>query len=148
MLLPNKYKQKYKITDYFGKCDLDVAYNSIDEEEIRRYAKMINPHNPESEVVSIWNRLEYCFGKMEKEHKKFFTAKLVDKDLLRFVKNPISTKTSNMAECAEYFNDKDVLILDDILASGTTLSFCVQNILDTYSPKSVTAITLLSKKFN
>lgn len=147
-VIAEQVKAKYKITDYFDKCDIDVAYNSIDEEEIRKYAKMINPRNPEAEIISIWNKLERCFGRMEKEHKKFFTAKLVDKDLLRFIKNPISTKTSNVGECAEYFNDKDVLILDDILASGTTLSFCAQNILDTYSPKSVTAITLLSKKFN
>ena len=43
--------------------------------------------------------------------------------------------------------NKPVLILDDIIASGTTLSFCAQNVLDTYSPKSVTIVTLLSKKF-
>ena len=84
---------------------------------------------------------------MKKEGKKFFTAKYMPKNVLRFVKEPISTKTQNAAQCAEYFNDKDVLILDDIIASGTTLSFCAQNVLDTYSPKSVTIVTLLSKKF-
>lgn len=137
---------QYKISDYFDKCDVNVAYNSIDNEEIRKYAQMLNPSSPEMEAIQIWNRLDRCFGRMEKSHKKYFTAKFVDKDLLRFIKNPISTKTDNVGECAEYFDDKDVLILDDILASGTTLSFCAQNILDTYTPKSVTAITLLSKK--
>ena len=138
---------KYKISDYFDKCDLDVAYHSIDEKGIREYAKAINKLNPELEAIQILNRIDRCFGRMEKAGKKFFTAKLVDKDLLRFIKNPISTKTQNAAQCAEYFNDKNVLILDDIIASGTTLSFCTQNVLDTYSPKSVTIVTLLSKKF-
>lgn len=138
---------KHKISDYFDKCSIEVAYNSIDDNEIQRVAKMLSPNNTESKIIKIWNRLDRCFGRMERSGSEHFVAKYIHKDLLRFIKNPVSNKTTHTGECAEFFEGKDVLILDDIMAFGSTLSFCAHNIIDTYSPKSITAITLLSKKF-
>ena len=94
-VIASKVNAKYKRSDYFEKATLEVAYNSIDDEKIRSYAKMINPRNPELEVIQIWNRIEMSFGRMEKQHKEFFTSKLIDKDLLKFIKSPISSNTSN-----------------------------------------------------
>ena len=146
-VIASKVNAKYKRSDYFEKATLEEAWNSIDGEGIRKYAALVNKINSTIEATRILNIIGHGFEMMEKKNKTFFTSKMMDKSVLRFIKSPISSNTSNTAECAELFDDKDVLILDDILASGNTLSFCAQNILETYSPKSVTAVTLLSKKF-
>lgn len=146
-VIASKVNAKYKRSDYFEKATLEEAWNSIDGEGIRKYAALVNKINPTIEATRILNIIGHGFEMMEKKNKTFFTSKMMDKSVLKFIKSPISSNTSNTAECAELFDDKNVLILDDILASGNTLSFCAQNILETYSPKSVTAVTLLSKKF-
>lgn len=147
-VIAEQVKAKYKICDYFYKSTLDDAWNSIDGKLIRQQAIKDNRNFPEQEAQHIIDVLRDNFSDMADMNLTYFAAKYVNKKYLHCITKPISTNTKNMAECAEYFNDKDVLILDDILASGTTLSHCANNILTTYSPKSVTAITLLSKKFN
>ena len=41
-------------------------------------------------------------------------------------------------------NDKNVLILDDTIATGKTVSEIAKLTVDTFSPKKVTIITLFS----
>ena len=42
-------------------------------------------------------------------------------------------------------NDKDILILDDTISSGETISDNVKAIRDTFQPKYITVIILFSK---
>ena len=46
---------------------------------------------------------------------------------------------------SEMINDKDILILDDTISSGKTISDSVYAINETFKPKSITVITLFSK---
>lgn len=46
---------------------------------------------------------------------------------------------------SDMINDKNVLLLDDIVSSGNTVSSCFKNIKQTFNPKSITVLTLLSK---
>ena len=45
----------------------------------------------------------------------------------------------------KYIDDKDILLLDDTISSGETVSQCINGILSNFIPKSITIITLLSK---
>ena len=44
-----------------------------------------------------------------------------------------------------YIDDKNILLLDDTISSGETVSQCINRILSNFIPKSITIITLLSK---
>ena len=44
-----------------------------------------------------------------------------------------------------YIDDKNILLLDDTISSGETVSQCINGILSNFIPKSITIITLLSK---
>jgi hypoxanthine-guanine phosphoribosyltransferase len=48
-------------------------------------------------------------------------------------------------EYSSYINDKDILILDDTIGSGNSISEATRAINDTFDPKSITVITLFSK---
>ena len=48
-------------------------------------------------------------------------------------------------ELAPHFTDKNILIIDDLMSSGKSVSLTVQAILSTFHIKSATILTLLSK---
>ncbi|MCH5167873.1 MAG: phosphoribosyltransferase [Erysipelotrichales bacterium] len=50
-------------------------------------------------------------------------------------------------DAAEKINDKNVIVLDDIFSNGTTVSQAIEAIKQNYEPKSMTVVTLLSKKY-
>lgn len=51
------------------------------------------------------------------------------------------------AEDANNINGEDVLIIDDTISRGQTIKEACQIIQDTYAPKSITVLTLLSKLY-
>ena len=49
------------------------------------------------------------------------------------------------AEFANKINGQDILIIDDTISRGQTIKEVCQIISDSYAPKSITVLTLLSK---
>lgn len=66
-------------------------------------------------------------------------------DLRKYITKTMDIHEEKTIEYAHYINDKDILILDDTIASGTTISEACRIIMKTYAPKSMTIITLFSK---
>ena len=73
----------------------------------------------------------------------YFEAKAFknDKPLLKYIKYILPGDSENIRD---KIDGKNVLILDDTISLYSTISQCVKNIDDTFLPKSLTVITLLS----
>lgn len=122
-----KVNAKNKITQNFYKVDLD--------EVTIEYDKIENDFSNSDEVIEF---IREGFRKMNNE----FEAKFIDKKYLKYIKY---LGNHNPEEFRNKIDGKDILILDDIMSSGTTVSQCVENIQNTFNAKSITVITLLSK---
>ncbi len=117
-----------KITDHlFSKMYVDEVVENID------YPSMT------SDEISI---MDAAIRKIKDKH---FTFKSIPVDLRKYIKNiwDDSFSCSDLG-VADKINDKNILILDDTIASGQTISTFCDTILKNYAPKSVTIITLFS----
>ena len=68
--------------------------------------------------------------------KGFLEIKTVPKPYVKFITDFLKSDLKK-----SYIEDKNIVILDDMMASGFTLKAAIQNIL-TYSPKSITGISI------
>lgn len=129
-------KAKHKIEHFFSKIELnhDEVEQFIDYEKIRQ--DFADPRDVEIEIEDLLYDLN--------ETGKKFEAKLINKRYLKYIK---FLQINDDADSVEQINGKNVLILDDTFSSGTTVSKAVEAIKSNYDPKSITVVTLLSKKF-
>ena len=136
--IQSKLNCEYFVKDLFRKAYAEEAWDSIDWNEIKKYAT--EKHVLYDEIV---DELESDFSKMKTER---FEAKYVKKEYLKFIKTIVclSNKIS-YEKCIEMFANKSVLILDDTISTGQTVSNTSNIIKRMYGPKSVTIITLLSR---
>ena len=117
-----------KIYDFIHKLDCDMIWeDGID---------FVN--------MSVTDNLlmKKCFAKMNGE----FTFKHIKPVSLRkFIKKIYNDNLiDNQLDFAHQINDKDILILDDTVTTGATISLFIDAINYTYTPKSITVITLFS----
>lgn len=105
--------------------------NLIDKEQIIK-----DYPNNYNEVITKINR---SFRRMEGAD---FEAKHMDKKCLKYVKY---IGVNNDLNIRPMIDGKDILVLDDTISSGTTVSQCIDGITSNFTPKSITIVTLLSK---
>ena len=121
------------INEYFVKLSKEeiVDDDLIDIERIRHdYGKSFN---------KVMSEIHRSFRRMKGET---FEAKYVKKEYLKYIKY---IETNGDDDIRKYIDDKDILLLDDTISSGETVSQCINGILSNFIPKSITIITLLSK---
>lgn len=75
----------------------------------------------------------------------YFTYKMLPTDLRQYICTSCKVEERDDLMYSEMINDKDILILDDTISSGKTISDSVYAINETFKPKSITVITLFSK---
>lgn len=73
----------------------------------------------------------------------YFEAKMLKKEYLKYIK--YIGEESNIENLRQFIDDKDILLLDDTISSGETISQCIDGITSNFTPKSITIVTLLSK---
>jgi hypothetical protein len=107
------------------------------------------------EVEEVVDNIEY--DKMTKEEQDkmvnaiskmgaFFTFKEVPSGLRKYIKNIWNDNFScHGLTYADKINGKNILVLDDTISSGQTISTYCENIINNYTPKSITIVTLFSK---
>jgi hypothetical protein len=105
--------------------------------------KLIKEENP-NDWQTIGRQLEYAIGQQEKTDK-WFTFKEIPPKYRKYI-GQIFEQSEPMIDLSQYINDKDILILDDTISEGTTISRMCECVLDLYVPKSITIITLFSSK--
>ena len=121
------------INEYFVKLSKEEIIDDdlIDIERIRRdYGNSFN---------KVMSEIHRSFRRMKGET---FEAKYVKKEYLKYIKY---IETNGDDDIRKYIADKDILLLDDTISSGETVSQCINGILSNFIPKSITIITLLSK---
>lgn len=121
------------INEYFVKLSKEeiVDDDLIDIERIR--------HDYGNSFNKVMSDIHRSFRRMKGET---FEAKYVKKEYLKYIKY---IETNDDDDIRKYIDDKDILLLDDTISSGETVSQCINGILSNFIPKSITIITLLSK---
>lgn len=133
-------KTKNEVTDYFFKMNADDVWDDY-----------INWKGLENDCGDDFGRVKrellYCFKQMEKENDNMFSFRLIPNAKLRkyITKTMYSDSIDGQIKYSRFINDKDVLILDDTITSGKTISEACKDIIKSFTPKSITIITLFSK---
>lgn len=127
---------KVKIEDMFSKIPAnEVYFDYIDREQIKK---------DEAEgLVDFHEVMKSIRTSLRKMKGKDFEAKNFPKKYLKYVKY-----IDNDDEPMKYRPDidgKNVVLIDDIISSGSTVESCCDAILAGFIPKSLTVVTLLSK---
>ena len=121
------------INEYFVKLSKEEIIDDdlIDIERIR--------HDYGNSFNKVMSEIHRSFRRMKGET---FEAKYVKKEYLKYIKY---IETNGDDDIRKYIDDKNILLLDDTISSGETVSQCINGILSNFMPKSITIITLLSK---
>ena len=85
---------------------------------------------------------------MDKERNGYFSRHLIKNNQMRDVlDSTLKLSNDRFAEFANKINGQDVLIIDDTISRGQTIKEACQIMLESYAPKSITVLTLLSKLY-
>ena len=83
---------------------------------------------------------------MEKERNGYFSRHLIKNNQMRDVlDSTLKLSNDRFAEFANKINGQDILIIDDTISRGQSIKEACQIMLESYAPKSITVLTLLSK---
>jgi hypothetical protein len=132
-------KSKYQINDFLDKLTINEVYeNYID------WNSMNNDFG--GEFPMIQRKMNKFFTNMEKDNNHYFSYKYIqDVRLRKYITKTMEVDNEKIIEYSSYINGKDILILDDTIGSGTSISEATRAINNTFVPKSITVITLFSK---
>lgn len=104
----------------------DVFENSVNGKEI--------PQKAFNEIVNSFNKMKnnkFSFKEIQPENRKYISN--------------IFDGYCDVVNFGDKINDKNILILDDVMATGASISNYVENINAMFAPKSINVITLFSK---
>ena len=83
---------------------------------------------------------------MDKERNGYFSRHLIKNNQMRDVlDSTLKLSNDRFAEFANKINGQDILIIDDTISRGQSIKEACQIMLESYAPKSITVLTLLSK---
>lgn len=132
-------KADVQIQDYLHKLTAEEVYEEfvdwvqISQDFGERYNKI------KSLIASY-------FKNMDNEYDGYFSYKFIkDVKLRKYIKKTMYSDSEKTIEYASHINGKNILILDDTIGSGSTISEACKEIFEMFSPKSITVITLFSK---
>lgn len=90
-------------------------------------------------------KLEKYLDEMDNKKNGYFVRHMIsDPDMRNSLDQTFKLSNSMSVEYAKYINDNDVLIIDDTISRGQSIKEMCQIIKDTYNPKSLTVLTLMS----
>lgn len=97
-----------------------------------------------------FNAAYYQLGKyldqMNKERKGTFSRHLIkDPEMRDVLDTTLKISDDGFAEFANKINGQDILIIDDTISRGQSIKEACRIMLESYAPKSITVLTLLSK---
>lgn len=88
------------------------------------------------------------FDKMNKKRKGTFSRHLIKDPEMRDVLDlTLKVSRDRYAEFANKINDQNILIIDDTISRGQSIKEACNIMMESYAPKSITVLTLLSKLY-
>lgn len=83
---------------------------------------------------------------MDKERNGYFSRHLIKNKEMRDVLDfTFKVSTDRFAEFANKINGQNILIIDDTISRGQSIKEACKIMMESYAPKSITVLTLLSK---
>ena len=83
---------------------------------------------------------------MDKERNGYFSRHLIKNNQMRDVlDSTLKLSNDRFAEFANKINGQDILIIDDTISRGQSIKEACHIMMESYAPKSITVLTLLSK---
>lgn len=126
-------------TNFFDKLSAnDVYENMIDDKYIQENFKDPN---------KVYNEIDDAISLMNKTNDGIFSYKCLLKSKYReaiIQSMKVNIGTHNDLNYADSINGKDVLVFDDTITTGKTISDSGSAITKMFSPKSITFVTLFS----
>lgn len=97
------------------------------------------------EYDSAYEQLGTYFDEMDVERNGIFSRhKIYDKEMRNVLSKTLKLTKSRLARKSKFINGEDVLIIDDTMSRGQTIKDACRIIQESYSPKSITVLTLMS----
>lgn len=134
-------------SDFFYKYTVDEVYDRLIDSE---WLSRTYPHKEDNNRMHkmLYTQLKKMgLPKSEGGNDGIFSYKFIKPTELRNAINQsmgINEKYKDTFYYSNKINGKKVLIIDDTVTSGKTLSDSADAIMDTYDPKSITFLTLFS----
>ena len=148
-LIPN-IRHNLLVKDFFFKINIEDAVHCVDEKTI------LSDCNNNEQEANIIKKAIYRGIYLEDENGKeplFISSKNIPKQYVKYVRL-VTTKYNKYTfeQVVNMIDGKNILIIDDSISSGQTVSQCVDSIVGTYKPKNVVILTMFSptsqKKLN
>ncbi|MCR5065293.1 MAG: phosphoribosyltransferase [Bacteroidales bacterium] len=97
---------------------------------------------------AAYYQLGTYLDQMDKERKGSFSRHLIkDSEMRDVLDSTLKLSDDRFAEFANKINGQDILIIDDTISRGQSIREACQIIQESYAPKSITVLTLLSKLY-
>lgn len=97
---------------------------------------------------NMLNELGRYFDDMRRYKKGVFVRHMVkDQEMRELLDMTMKLSEDKYAEYANYINGHDVLIIDDTISRGQSISEMLEIIKTSYAPRSITVLTLMSKLY-
>ena len=97
---------------------------------------------------NMLNELGRYFDDMRRYKKGVFVRHMVkDQEIRELLDLTMKLSEDKYAEYANYINGHDVLIIDDTISRGQSISEMLNIIKTSYAPRSITVLTLMSKLY-
>ena len=139
MYLRRLIRHNHSFENFFEKYLAQDVYDYlIDDKYIESRFK-----NP----AKVFNDLDEAIARMNLENDGVFSYKYLQKSAYRDViiqSMKVNMGAHNDLNYADYINGKDVLVFDDTITTGKTISDSGNAIKDMFAPKSITFVTLFS----
>ena len=98
------------------------------------------------EFNAAYYRLSTYLDEMDKKRNGTFSRHLIkDYEMRDVLDSTLKLSDDRFAEFANKINGQDILIIDDTISRGQSIKEACKIMLDSYAPKSITVLTLLSK---
>lgn len=98
------------------------------------------------EFSSKYYELGRYLDLMDKERNGYFSRHLIKNNQMRDVlDSTLKLSNDRFAEFANKINGQDILIIDDTISRGQSIKEACHIMTESYAPKSITVLTLLSK---
>lgn len=95
---------------------------------------------------AAYYQLGKYLDKMNVERNGSFSRHFIkDSEMRDVIDSTLKVSTDRFAEFANKINGQEILIIDDTVSRGQTIKEACRIIMETYAPKSITVLTLLSR---
>lgn len=98
---------------------------------------------------NLFNNALADFDRITKKMGNYYRAHLMyDEDLRSVIDKTIKLNDKIIADYMDNINGKNILIIDDNIGYGNSVKYSCKEMMEYYTPKTITFLSLFSEKYN